>query len=141
MIIAVSILTTGAIVTSCNSSAENVKIKRKEVKEAKSELEEAKQKYYADVEQYKKDKADNISTNEKIIADFRKQIESEKADAKQDYEKRVAELELKNEQMKEKMTNYKPIGEENWNNFKREFNHDMDELGKAFKDLTVNNRK
>jgi hypothetical protein len=28
-----------------------------------------------------------------------------------------------------------------WEKFKREFNHDMDELGKSLKDLTVNNKK
>jgi len=29
---------------------------------------------------------------------------------------------------------------EEWETFKREFNHDMDELGKALKDLTVDNK-
>jgi hypothetical protein len=28
-----------------------------------------------------------------------------------------------------------------WESFKREFNHDMDELGQALKDLTVDNKK
>jgi len=29
----------------------------------------------------------------------------------------------------------------NWESFKREFNHDMDEIGQALKDLTVDNKK
>jgi hypothetical protein len=28
-----------------------------------------------------------------------------------------------------------------WVSFKREFNHDMDEIGKAFEDLTIDNKK
>jgi len=39
------------------------------------------------------------------------------------------------------MDDYKQDGKENWEKFKAEFNHDMDELGKAFKDLTINNIK
>jgi len=43
--------------------------------------------------------------------------------------------------MKQKLGDHKEDGKENWNAFKKEFNHDMDELGNAFKDLTVNNVK
>lgn len=43
--------------------------------------------------------------------------------------------------MKKKMDDYNMDGKENWEKFKTEFNHDMDELGQAFKDLTVNNVK
>ncbi len=43
--------------------------------------------------------------------------------------------------MKIKMDNYKEDGKEKWEAFKSEFSHDMDELGSALKDLTVNNVK
>ena len=39
------------------------------------------------------------------------------------------------------MDDYKETGKENWLIFKMEFNRDMDELGQAFKDLTVKNVK
>jgi hypothetical protein len=29
----------------------------------------------------------------------------------------------------------------NWESFKREFNHDMDEIGKSLEDLTVDNKR
>ena len=38
-----------------------------------------------------------------------------------------------------KMDNYKEEGKEKWEVFKVEFNNDMDNLGKTFKDLTVKN--
>ena len=41
--------------------------------------------------------------------------------------------------MKKKMDDYKAEGKEQWEAFKTEFSHDMDELGQAFKDLTVKN--
>jgi hypothetical protein len=40
-----------------------------------------------------------------------------------------------------KMDNYKADSKENWEKFKVEFSRDMDELGAAFKDLTVKNVK
>ena len=43
--------------------------------------------------------------------------------------------------MKQKMADYKEEGKEKWETFKVEFNHDMEELGNAFKDLTVKNTK
>ena len=43
--------------------------------------------------------------------------------------------------MKKRLEEYKDEGQEKWTSFKSEFNHDMDELGKAFKDLTVKNVK
>ena len=43
--------------------------------------------------------------------------------------------------MKKSMDDYKAGGKEQWEKFKAEFNHDMDELGKAFKDLSVDNKK
>ena len=54
---------------------------------------------------------------------------------------KVADLDKKNSDMKKKMADYKASNKENWENFKTEFNHDMNELGQAFKDLTVKNTK
>ena len=39
------------------------------------------------------------------------------------------------------MDDYKVEGKDKWEKFKTEFSHDMDELGKGFKDLTVKNIK
>jgi len=50
-------------------------------------------------------------------------------------------LKNKNNKLKEKLADYKDDGQDAWIDFKNEFNHDMDELGKAFKDLTVENIK
>lgn len=36
---------------------------------------------------------------------------------------------------------YYEKSQSDWETFKREYNHDMDELGNALKDLTVDNKK
>ncbi|MBA3707137.1 MAG: hypothetical protein H0W84_14905 [Bacteroidetes bacterium] len=58
------------------------------------------------------------------------------------YDKRINELEQKNKDLKKRMADYnEQDGKSNWQLFKTEFTHDMDELGNALKDLTVRNTK
>jgi hypothetical protein len=40
-----------------------------------------------------------------------------------------------------RLDNYKGEGEDKWEDFKKEFEHDMNEIGSSLKDLTVSNTK
>lgn len=133
------VLIAGAALTSCNSSTDKVENAQQAVEEADQELREANEAYLRDIEQYRKETAERIEAHNQSIADFTSRIENEKAEAKADYENQIAELEQKNSDLEMRMKNYKADGKEEWEEFKTEFNHDMDELGKAFSDLTVNN--
>ena len=82
-----------------------------------------------------------IAANDQIIADLKATIQHDKKAAKADYKSKVSALEQKNAEMKKKMEDYRQDGKDRWQAFKAEFSHDMDELGKAFKDLTVKNVK
>lgn len=141
LIIAFISITTLALLVSCKSPAEKVEKAEEEVTEANQNLEKANEEYLNDVEAYRLQTADKIADNEKNIIEFNARIEAKKKDANDDYKKKVAELDKKNNDMKKKMADYKASGKENWENFKTEFNHDMDALGQAFKDLSVNNVK
>ncbi len=131
----------GAILTSCNTPTNKVEDAKEKVSEAKKDLDQATEEYQIEIENYRKETAIKISENNKTIADFKVKIEHEKKDVKAEYEKKIIQLEQKNKELKQKMDNYKAEGKEKWETFKTEFNHDMEELGKAFKDLTVNNVK
>ena len=135
------LFTTSTLITSCNTSAEKVEHAQDHVSEANEDLNKANEAYLADVETYRTVTADKINANNKSIIDFNTRIENKKNEAKADYKKKVAELDAKNSDMKKRMEDYKADNKENWESFKTEFNHDMDELGKAFNDLTVNNKK
>lgn len=82
-----------------------------------------------------------INDNERKI----KRIEDEKLEAKKDgndeYNSRIADLKERNNRLRTRMKEYKKDGNKKWEDFKREFNHDMDELGKALNDFTINNKK
>ena len=143
-IIALAVFTfiTATAITSCNNSpTEKVEEAKSEVVEANQELAEAKEEYATEIEMYKKETADKIAANEASIAEFNARVAAEKKDAQVAYKQKIAELETKNTDMKKKLDEYQQDGKENWAKFKTEFNRDMDELGKSFKDFTVKNKK
>lgn len=127
--------------TSCNSPAEKVENAKEEVKDAKEDLVDANQEYLAEIDTYRRETADKIAANEKSAAEFRERIKDDKKEAKAEYNEKIAKLEEKNSDMRKRMDDYQADGKENWEKFKTEFNHDMDEIGAAFKDLTVKNVK
>jgi hypothetical protein len=127
--------------TSCNSPAKKVEEAQNDVKEANKDLAKANEEYLADIESYRKETADKIAANDRSIAEFNARIKEQKREAAADYKLKIAKLEEKNSDMKKHLDEYKAEGKENWEKFKTEFNHDMEELGKAFKDLTVKNVK
>jgi septal ring factor EnvC (AmiA/AmiB activator) len=159
----------GAILTACMTPAQKVTHAKKDVAEAKKDVEEAKgdvaeakedvakarvdvakaqedldkanKEYLADIESYRKETLDKIVANDRSIAEFVAKIENEKEEEKAEYQKKISELRQKNNKMKDKMNEYKAEGRDKWQIFKSEFNHDMNELGKAFKDLVVKNTK
>lgn len=139
--LAASTLIIGSIATSCNTPAEKVEKAQTNVQEANQDLEKANDAYKLEIESYRKETADKIAANDKSIADFNLRIENQKQDAKVEYKKQIAELEQKNSDMKKKMDDYKADSKVQWEIFKTEFSHDMDELGKAFKGLTIKNNK
>lgn len=132
---------TVAIATSCSSPAEKVQSAETKVNEANANLNEANEEYLADIESYRKETDAKIEANEKSIVEFRAHIANEKKEAKEAYNKKIEKLEQKNSDMKKAMADYKAEGKANWISFKEEFNHDMEEFGAAFKDLTVKNVK
>jgi len=55
--------------------------------------------------------------------------------------KRSKSFERKNEELRDRLETQEREGQEKWENFKKEFNHDIDELGQAIKDLFKDNVK
>jgi chromosome segregation ATPase len=139
--IAIIILIAATLLTSCNSPAQKLKAAQETVKDANKDLDEANEAYLTEIETYRKESAAKISANDKSIADFNARIENEKKEVRDEYKKKIAELEQKNSDVKKRLDGYKADGKDNWANFKQEFSRDMDALGKALKDLTVSNRK
>ena len=91
-------------------------------------------------EVFKSESEAKIKDIETRIAELKVQMDKKGTALDEIYAKRIDTLEQKIKDLKKKMENF-DNGQSDWESFKREFNHDMDELGQAFKDLTVNNEK
>jgi len=123
----------GAIFTGCQSQAE----KRES---ARDKLQDEAQKV-ASAEEWKTFKSESevkISDFENRIAELKVKMKKPGKALDAQYEKRIDTLEQKIRELKTRMENYEK-SQSDWEKFKREFNHDMDELGQALKDLTVDN--
>ena len=138
-------LMVGAMLTSCQSSSNKVKEAKENMKDAEDDMAEAKQELDQaindSIKQFKRESELKISAFEKSIIDFKAKIASGQEETKAVYEKKLDSLEQRKNELKKKLEDYKEDRQDNWSEFKSEFNHDMDEIGKAFKDLTVNNIK
>jgi len=81
-----------------------------------------------------------IKSNEIIIADLKAEIKKPGKIFDGMFEKSINELEQKNKEMKIRIDAYDK-SQSDWESFKREFTHDMDGIGTALKNLTVNNKR
>jgi hypothetical protein len=110
------------------------------VAEAQKDLREAKVDSAADYKKFRKNAEFKIDENKKKIAVLKtKHIkEDKKVNAK--YNEKVLSLEQKNNALQKEIHESRHTKTDMWSSFKREFNHDMDELGQAFKDIGVNNK-
>ncbi|MGM0407800.1 MAG: hypothetical protein ACQERU_07435 [Bacteroidota bacterium] len=125
----------GAIITSYQSSAEKVKNAQNNARvakinpdEARQDLSQVQQEALAEYQQY------NGESEKKITV-------HEKKENRAVYEPELAELEQKDSDLKKNLDEYNEGGKDKWETFKTEFSHDMKELGKSLKDLTVTNAK
>jgi chromosome segregation ATPase len=148
-ILAVTTLLSGNVLTSCKSNAEKENDALENVQDANQSLEDAQTETVTDAANTKANEAEwqafkaevnaDIAKNEARIAGLKSDLKKQGKAMDASYEKRVDELEAKNEALKTKLKEYE-VTQTDWNEFKREFNSDMSDLGDAFKNLTVNNK-
>ena len=140
---------TGGVFTGCQSSSQKADSAENKVQDAKQDLKKAENdaivanQKAAEAEEWRIFKTDTemkIKSNDTFIADLKAKMKTagKKMDAV--YSASIDALEQKNKDLKARLDNYEK-NQSDWASFKREFNHDMDELGQALKDLTVNNKK
>lgn len=139
--LAFSFLIAGVFFTSCNSPEEKLDASQENVEDAQQNLDEAKAEYADQYNKFKLESDEKITANEKIIAELKEYSKTKKTETRIAYDKSIADLEARNQAMRVKVGIYKEEGNEKWQSFKLEFNHDMNELGEALKDLTKDNKK
>lgn len=92
--------------------------------------------------EYRKAAKAEITANRQKIAELR--VKQDKSGELGDkvYQQRIDNLQEENDRLQQKLNSYDPKREEDgkrWDEFKREFRHDMDELGNSIQDIGRNN--
>jgi hypothetical protein len=126
----------GTVLTRCNTPAQKVANAENNVTEANKELNIANEEYVSDINKNKKITEERVEANQKSMEAFKTRIAHEKKSEKAEYKTKIAELEKENSDMKMQMDEYKADGNEQWEKFKIEFNHNMDKLDNSIKKLT-----
>lgn len=109
---------------------------RKNLKDAKEEVRNAKRDSIAEFNNFKKEANEKISAHKKSIADFKVRIAKQKKENKIQYEKDLVRLEKKNSDLKKKLDDFKEAGKDTWVAFKKAYNDDMYELEKEMKGIS-----
>ena len=94
----------------------------------------------AEWQRFKKEAGISIDANQTRINELTVAMNKAGDTFDESYRKSIKDLKEKNESLKSKIADYEN-NQTDWASFKREFNSDMSEIGRAFKDLTVNNKK
>ena len=147
VILSMTLYIAGSVLIGCQTSAEKEKNAQDKVQsvranlgDAKNNLNEIQAEQEADYQQFRKDAEEKLDAQDKSVAEFKARVATEKRENKAEYEKELLELEKKNTDMKKRLDEYKAEGKDKWEAFKTEFGRDMENLGAAFKNLTVKNK-
>lgn len=140
-----TILIGGISLNGCKTPGEKVNDAQIQVDNAKENLEKVETKAVvaeikaANAEEWKIFKNESeakIKTNEIRISELKSKIKRSGYPMDNLNTKRVDTLEMQNKMLQSKVDNYNKTMTD-WETFKKEFNHDMDGLGTALKDFTV----
>ena len=137
--LAISALVAGSSLTVQAQQNKKAAKARKDLKEAKLDLREAKIDSAADYQRFNSEAHVLIMENDKKITELKAQKANDNKEIREKYDKQVMDLEKRNNDLKNKIKGSPTTKTDKWASFKREFTHDMNELGRAFKDIGVNN--
>ena len=134
-----STLLIASSLTGCFSSGEKKEQAEEKVAEANEALEKANKAYLEDVKSYKAETEKAIANNQERIADLRFQAAKEKENLRAENLKKIEDLERQNNNLKNKLFDYRENNNSKWDKFKSEFNQDMNELKEAIAGFSPKN--
>ena len=149
IILATAALFVGMFTSGCKSNSEKEADAVENVESASDNLERVENDVKLDAankandaewQTFKKEVGISIDANETRIDELTVAMNKAGNTFDESYKKSIKDLKEKNESLKSKIADYED-NQTDWSSFKREFNSDMTEISRAFKDLTVNNKK
>ncbi|MDZ7622838.1 MAG: hypothetical protein U5J96_00095 [Ignavibacteriaceae bacterium] len=134
-ILAIFLLIAGSVFTGCQNNQDTAK---EEVKKANQDMLDAQTQFEKEWQQFKSDAELKIDANQKQIDDIKAAMQTTTAKFKTKYENQLLTLEQNNIELKKKLNNYKYAGKDNWEDFKRDFNREVDTVVVALNEIFQN---
>jgi hypothetical protein len=116
---------------------ENLKEEKKDVVDAKKDLKIAQKDSISEYQKLTKESEIKFKSNEVSIAGLRASITQTNSKEMATDQKKVGLLEVKNNNLKKELADYKVLGQTEFTTFKTRFNRDLGELAKELKDFKV----
>lgn len=149
ILVVTSVFIAGTVFTSCQSSTQKQEAAQRKVQNAREDLNSAKKEANEAVQKvataeewktFKSESEQKINANDIRIAELKVKMNKPGEILDPVYSNKITTLEQQNKDLRAKLYAYEK-SQTNWESFKREFNSDMDAIGEAFKNLTVDNKK
>lgn len=145
-------LFSGILLIACDSSAKKVALAKDKVQiddenfvAAKEDLKQSLEDSLTLVQRdsltswqkFKKESEEKISDNEKRITELKAGIAGKSKDIKAGYKKSINDLNLKNDSLKTRISDYKDDKKESLENFKEKINSDINDISESLKRIKV----
>jgi hypothetical protein len=145
---AITTFVTATILVGCQNTTKNEAAAQDNVEDARDNLDDAKEELSnaretatkEEWQAFKESTNATITQNEMRIAEIKAKMKKTGKSIDEGYAQKILELEQKNEEIKLKVDKYKNDAGNDWKSFKEEYNRDVNELGQAIKNLTVDNK-
>ncbi|MGN6645616.1 MAG: hypothetical protein ACTHJT_03715 [Cytophaga sp.] len=132
IVLAAIVFCLGTAVSSCMDSDRKVDDVNENVKAAKEKFEENKQELSQDIADFRLQLNKKYEHNKAELIKFKN---DKKRMAEASYRERVEELEVQNERMKIKLDSAQTNAAIEWENFKKDLDHEMNDLEKSVKEF------
>ena len=134
---------TPILLMGCQRPEEKVENAKEKVATANQDLKEARRdagtEWQEDWLKLKRDNDQEIAGNERRIIEIRKDVNTVDAPYRAKYNTRIDEFERRNNELRDRVNNYKNVGDEKWVEFKKDIKRDMDDLKSSLKNFTIKN--
>ena len=131
------------LLVACQKPEEKVGNAKEKVASANQDLKEAKREARSEWQEawlkFKRDNDSDIADNERRIMELRKEVSKVNTRYRANYTVRIDTLELRNNELRDRVNNYKDEGDAKWQEFKNDSKRDMDELKSSLKKITIKN--
>lgn len=124
-----------------DKARKNVKKAQHNLADAKQDLHQARLDSTEDFIQFKKEAQEKIAANDREIELLSEKKWDNKSEYQKMYDQEIFDLKKRNRVLQQKIDVSQATMPSKWSAFKKEFSHDMSELGKAIKNTTVNSKK